>query len=356
MDGSKVINASQITPDWLNAVLRGYGVLSQGEVRRVNPGPVQNTFASAVWRLEVIYSPDASPCAPKRLFLKVSDPGLAPGEFNPTHLYQEFIFYKMVAPLMDETFTIPCYDAAYDPLTGVSHLLLLDVSGTHTACDKPSSLRHCEWAIDSLARLHAFWWDHPRLGQDIGKFITLEEREVDWLDAQKSTTAFMDALGEQLHPSWRATYESVLPALPYLYKRHAAGQNLTLVHGDAHLGNFMFPKDEKNGNTYLIDWQFWHPTIGGTDLAFMMATEWGPEVRRNFEKVLLQRYHHRLLKHGVRNYSLEDCWNDYRLSVILVSIFIPVWRWAVFEWTLDLPTLAKSMTAFEDLKCSELLS
>jgi thiamine kinase-like enzyme len=355
MDGNKILDASQITPDWLNAVLRGYGVLSRGEISRVNPGLVQNTFASAVWRLEVSYSPDASPGAPKKLFLKVSDPGLAPGEFNPTHLYQEFIFYTVVAPLMDGTFTIPCYDAAYDPLTGISHLLLKDVSETHTTYLMPSSQRNCEHAVDSLARLHAFWWDHPRLGQDIGKFTTLEEREADWLDAQKSTTAFMEALGEQLHPSWRATYEHVLPVLPNLFKRHATGRNLTLVHGDAHLGNFLFPKDEGVEFAYLIDWQFWHPTIGGTDLAFMMATEWEPEARRNLEKVLLQRYHHRLLEHGVRNYSLEDCWNDYRLSVILVSIFIPVWRWAVFKWAPDLSTLKNCMTAYEDLKCSELL-
>jgi hypothetical protein len=40
--------------------------------------------------------------------------------------------------------------------------------------------------------------------------------------------------------------------------------------------------------------------------------------------------------------------------VILVSIFIPVWRWAVFHWAPDLPTLETSMAAFEDLRCAEL--
>ncbi len=93
----------------------------------------------------------------------------------------------------------------------------------------------------------------------------------------------MAALGDRLSRPWRAVYERVLPALPGLFGRHATGRNLTLVHGDAHLGNFLFPKDAKAGNTYLIDWQFWHPTIGGTDLAFMMATDWAAETRRRLE-------------------------------------------------------------------------
>jgi hypothetical protein len=41
--------------------------------------------------------------------------------------------------------------------------------------------------------------------------------------------------------------------------------------------------------------------------------------------------------------------------VILVSIFIPVWRWAIFKWGIDTSALEASMTAFEDLRCAELL-
>lgn len=88
---------------------------------------------------------------------------------------------------------------------------------------------------------------------------------------------------------------------------------------------------------------------------FMMATEWEPETRRRLEQGLLRRTYGRLLAHGVRDYQWDDCWNDYRLSVILVSIFIPVWRWAVFKWAPELSTLDRSMTAFKDLECADLL-
>jgi hypothetical protein len=350
-----ISSAEQVTPDWLTIILQKKGLLSHGKVNRVISGQGQANFASSVWRLEVSYSQPDLPGAPKKLFLKTADPSLAPGDFDPGQLYKESFFYSEIAHLMGEVFTTPCYDAAYDADTGASHILLKDLSDTHITCLDPLAADHCEQAVDALAHLHAYWWDHPRLGKDIGKFPTLEERQQDWADTERCTNAFMAALGDQLTRSYRTTYEQVLKALPDLFKRHAANRNLTLVHGDAHLGNYLFSKDPMVRQPYLIDWQFWHPTIGGTDLAFMIATEWEPETRRLLEKSLLQRYYHQLLANGVNGYAWEDCWNDYRLSVILVCIFIPVWRWAVFKWELDILALQRSMQAFDDLKCFELL-
>ncbi|MBN1402603.1 MAG: DUF1679 domain-containing protein, partial [Anaerolineae bacterium] len=129
----------------------------------------------------------------------------------------------------------------------------------------------------------------------------------------------------------------------------------TLVHGDAHLANFLFPREGVAEPAYLIDWQFWHPTIGGTDLAFMIATRWDPAIRRRLEGPLLRRYHEALLRRGVTGFGSEACWDDYRLSVMLVSLFIPVWQATVFRWEPDLTAVARSMGAFEELGCAALL-
>lgn len=354
--GNVIAGAEEVTPEWLAAILREKGALARGRVTRVTPDETESTFASSVSRLEVGYTEDASPGAPRRLILKASSPALAPGEFDPAQTGREYIFYRHVAPMMRAAFTIPCYDAGHEPESGATHILLKDVSETHAACRDPLCGGNCKAAIDALASLHAFWWDHPRLGKDVGKFPTLEERREGWAYATESTVAFMAACGDPLAPAWRATYESVLPALPALSGRHTSGRHLTLVHGDAHLGNFLFPREAHGVPTYLIDWQFWHPTIGGTDLAFMMATSWDPAIRRRLEPGLMQRYYRGLLAGGVRGYAWDDCWDDYRLSVILVSIFIPVWRWALFHWEPDMRALAVSMTAFEDLRCAELLT
>ncbi len=345
----------QVTPAWLTAVLRAQGSLTRGQAAAVTAGPARPSFGSLAVHLHVSYSPDASPNGPQRLFLKLSKPALAPGRFDAQRLQQEASFYSTIAPAMAVPFTIPCYDAAWEPATGASHVLLEDVSETHAAGGDPLHPGHAAQAIDCLARLHAFWWDHPRLGQGIGSLPTWEERMQDCRDAADSTAAFMAALGDTLPPAWRAVYERVLAALPGLFQRHLTGRDLTLVHGDAHLGNFLFPRDAGSSAAYLADWQFWHPTIGGTDLAFMIAAEWEPETRRRLEHGLLQRYYDGLLAHGVQRYGWQQCWDDYRLSVILVSIFIPVWRWAVFRWAPDLAAVHRSMAAFEDLRCAELL-
>jgi hypothetical protein len=308
-----------------------------------------------VWRLDVSYTDEVGSAAPRRLFLKCSNPALAPGKFDAQQLRQEIVFYQTAAPAMAETVTIPCYSTAYAAETGASHLLLKDVSETHAACPVPPVQSNYEQAVDALAGLHAFWWDHPRLGQDVGQFPTLAQRQREWSDARTASAAFAVFLGDALPPAWQKIYERVVAALPDLYQRHAAGKNLTLVHGDAHFGNLLFPKGEGEGGAYLLDWQFWHPTIGGTDLAFLLASETETETRRLFEHTLLRRYYRQLLARGVAGYAWEECWDDYRLSVILVSIFIPVWRWSLFHWEADMAALQRGMTAFEDLHCAEFI-
>lgn len=271
-------------------------------------------------------------------------------------MQKEIDFYRLVVPVMSDTPSVPCYAAAFDPQSNASHLLLLDVSETHEACLDPLHRQNPYRAVEALARLHAFWWDHPRLGDGIGRLPTREAYENSWADTAQRTDAFLQMLGDRLPTAWRRTYERVTQSLPKLYRRHLSGRNLTLVHGDAHLGNFLFPRESSaTGSAYIIDWQFWHPTIGGTDLAFMIATEWEPETRRALEKPLLGHYHTTLLQQGVSNYGWDDCWNDYRLCVILMSLFIPVWRWSIFKWEADIDTVATSMAAFDELGCSELL-
>ncbi len=275
-----ISGAQQVTPGWLTALLRERGILPRGQVLRVTPGQAQSSFASSVWRLEVDYSADAFSAAPHRLFLKCSNPATAPERFDPDHQRKEILFYQTVAPAIAPRFAIPCYAAAYQPETGASHLLLKDVSASHQPVSAPPSPQNYDQAVDVLAELHAFWWDHPSLGKEIGQFPTPAERRQEWLDAGEATGAFIAMLGERLPAAWSSIYRRVLAALPDLYRRHAGGRHLTLAHGDAHLGNFLFPASPAAGPAYLLDWQFWHATIGGTDLAFLLATEAELETRR----------------------------------------------------------------------------
>ena len=356
---SLITDITQVTPEWLSGVLRENGRLPQGEAVNVTCTKQKKTFTSTVTHLEASYSVDTPQTAPRRLFLKMSRSPAEPGDFDEDHFRKEVDFYTVVALAMPHPSSIPCNSAVYSSEEAACHLLLDDVAQTHfqTEHPLPPSDDQCERAINRLAQFHAFWWDHPRLGKDIGDFPTRDERKKGYSDAQKHTHDFMDFLGDRLSTARRDVYDAVLEALPHLSERQQQMKNITLVHGDAHLWNFVFPRDRAANDVYMIDWQFWHPTIGGTDLAFMIAREWYPERRRRLEERLIKQYHRVLLECGVTGYDWIACWRDYRLSVIQVSLFIPVWQWSLFKagpgwwWS----GLERAMLAFEDLQCTELL-
>ena len=137
--------------------------------------------------------------------------------------------------------------------------------------------------------------------------------------------------------------------------RFANAGNITLIHGDLHGLNVLFPHSPHKGDVYFIDWENWRVSVGTDDLAYMMALQWSPERRHRMEMNLLRRYHTTLLTHGVTLYGWEDCWRDYRLSVIR-QLFVPVLLWLhklpPEAWW---PYMEKAALVYQDLSCAELL-
>ena len=74
------------------------------------------------------------------------------------------------------------------------------------------------------------------------------------------------------------------------------------------------------------------------------------------EDALLRHYHATLLKRGVKDYSWEDCWLDYRHSVVS-QMFTPVLQWAGKQiptavWWHNFERISE---ACKDLRCDELM-
>lgn len=130
-------------------------------------------------------------------------------------------------------------------------------------------------------------------------------------------------------------------------------RNLTIVHGDAHTGNFLLPADD--GPVVLIDWQRWDINIATNDLAFLMACQWTPPRRAALERELVEHYYRCLVENGVTDYSWPNCWRDYRESVIL-STLIPIGQFRRQQHPSTYWFGAEfSTAAFVDLCCGELL-
>ncbi len=106
-------------------------------------------------------------------------------------------------------------------------------------------------------------------------------------------------------------------------ERYRPHRNLTLLHGDAHVWNALYPRDPASDDVRLIDWDAWRIDVATDDLAYMIAVHWSPERRRRLERECLRRYHAALSAAGVKGYDFEALWRDYRLSV-LSQITTPV--------------------------------
>jgi hypothetical protein len=166
-----IADVEQITPDWLTNVLGANGHLVKGRVTGVELKASRQTIISNIHYLELRYSADASEEL-HRSCLKASKPGLR--EIAARFGERESQYYNVIAKSTNDPPSATCYDAAFSPDTGKSHMLLADLSETHFQTDwpLPPLKAHCETVLDSFARFHAAWWDRPQLGNSIGKFPT----------------------------------------------------------------------------------------------------------------------------------------------------------------------------------------
>jgi thiamine kinase-like enzyme len=271
----------------------------------------------------------------------------------------EIAFYRDIAPTMPEQLVPRCLGTLEATDSTTWHLLLEDLTDSHfiaTEWPLPPTAKQCEDIVKANARLHATWWDDPRLGASVGSWS-----DAVVMDQYLQTFAdrfgrFTDRFGEMLPPERRHLYERLLDKAPSLLTRYHSRRNLTIIHGDAHPWNFFLPRDDAGRGTRVIDWEDWQIDVATDDLAYMMAMLWYPERRCRMERPLLDLYHAELLTRGVNDYDRQALDDDYRLSTLwlimrpvnhaMANLHPRVW------WN----NLERIMLAVDDLDCRALLT
>jgi hypothetical protein len=270
---------------------------------------------------------------------------------------QETAFYRDVAPRSPRGILPQCFEAVSTDGDGPDSVLLEDLSATHHVIGEwpiPPAQEDCERLLSVYARFHAAWWDHADLGTSAGRFVT--DAELAQIRAMLSErwASLRATIGDRLTTECVDRITRLLEAIPRLNRRYQSRRHLTLIHGDAHVWNALFPNDQA-GPITLIDWASWRIGVATSDLAYMMALHWYPERRARLERPLLRHYHDRLVSYGVRGYGFDALLEDYRLSALRQLTF-PIWQAsakipAVVWWG----HLERGMRAFEDLGCEALL-
>ena len=334
----------------LTDILRRGGSLTQGEIVQVDHDRTARTWVSALDFMRVAYSADATRDLPQALVVKrprADSPG--------TYTDPELDFYRRVALGTGSPPLVRCVAALEESAIG-QVLVLEDLRHSHDHPPWPvaPSERQSEAAIETLAAIHARWWEHAGLGHGVGTAHTSESLRAMVKGVSDHLPAFLGEYGSSLPQSAAAILGRVFSSDLRPWLRLTESRALTVTHGDAHSWNFLFPRSGE-GPAYLIDWQLWHLDVGARDLAFLMALHWSPMRRHEMERDLLHRYHDCLVQLGVAGYSMDDLVLDYRRCVVR-NLTFPILFWrrgmAPEGWW---HRLDYALSAYRELDCEELL-
>jgi hypothetical protein len=339
---------SSLTPKTLSRWLHDSGTLPRGTVIDVRIELEFETSISKLVFLTVAYSDEVPADLPRHLVVKW--PLIQPALNDRS----EAQFYRELASIIGTPPVVRCLAAIEE--SDSDTIVLEDLRGTHDhpPWPLPPSRTDCELALDALVKVHAQWWESPMLGHTVGKLHTTESLTKMVRGVAAHLPAFIDAFGDALTVEARNIFEQVFTSSLKPWLRLAEQRALTIIHGDAHTWNFLFPRSGK-GAAFLIDWQLWHVDVGARDLAFLMALHWYPSRRSELERALVRHYYEGLVAQGRTDYAFDELWLDYRLCAVR-NLTIPIIFWSrgmkPEGWW---HRLECAVMAYRDLACDELL-
>ena len=336
---------SQATAAWLTGVLKAKGVLVNVRVNSVMAEPLPSDN-SHMTRLHLGYENRTEGDLPDSLMLKIVI--TQPGEFGSS----EVDYYtRDYAGLPDAPIPL-CYHAAYSAGQHAYHLLLKDLSATHrNNWETAPTPAYGRSMAEALACLHAHWW-----GQVLAPVAQIERHVA---HVRPGFEPLLAHARDEIPTAWVEALHQIMSAHPAAMRaRLAQDGHFTLIHGDPNPGNILTAV-AGDGQVYLVDrqpfdWSFtaW---LGASDLAYMMALWWDPELRRELEMDVLRHYHASLQQRGVTGYTWEQVLADYRLS-LMQMVYVPM-EWCLLEsdrermrW-LWLVQLQRVMAAVFELDC-----
>jgi hypothetical protein len=352
-----ITSLDQVTTAWLTNVLTKSGALTRGGVATLDLDGTERELSTNA-KIRVGYTTGSRGEMPQRLFLKMVDADMEEEFFGPSEVdyYTRDYVGLSGAPLPR------CYDAAYSEQEQRYHLLIDDMSETHTeAWTKAPTLANGLALSEGLALMHAHWWGSQLL-EEAGALAPTAEQIRRFVNiAEPGAGHIIKRFSTELEPHWPEMIRALFARHPQaMIERTSNGNGFTIIHGDVNQSNTLFPRNADRP-IYIIDRQpfDWSLTIwlAVYDLAYAIVPRWEVETRRKHEEQILRHYHHRLIEYGVQGYSWEQLFDDYRLSAAMCVYVATEWcRGGINEpWiSVWLPMLQRTMTACDDLQCDAL--
>ena len=312
-----------VTDEWLTEALRQDGAIASARVTGHTADLVEQQGAAAVVaRFGLTYDTD-EPAAPRSLIGKFASPHEPiRALMQVTGSYgREIEFYQQFGG--DAGIPTPhSYYASIDPDSGVFALLLEDMSDCRMSDMTDPSVEDIEVAVRHLAAFHAKWWNHPRLRtleslRYPGSPANETFLRLGWGALAAALPVVKERAGDFIPDSLVTLTEGLLSRFDEVleFAQRDEGRT-TLVHGDYHPQQIFF-ESESGGRFAVFDWQTVSAASGGNDLARIIVLGLNIAQREASDGRLTELYHSLLLEHGVKEYSYQDCYDDFRRGMLL---------------------------------------
>jgi aminoglycoside/choline kinase family phosphotransferase len=312
-----------LTAEWLTSVMRNNGsdgVIAGFRTERFGEGA---GMMSLLARVELEYASGSGPASVVVKMPSASDANRATAV--AFHCYErETQFLRDIAPRTPAR--IPrVYHAAID---GEEDFVVVmeDMRGYHIGDQVVGcTVEQARLGMPCIAQFHASFWgkvDHPDYD-----FIPYHYPSY-FSDAMHSTAIqvwdrMVEFAGDALPGELRDVKDRYLAAVPGLQK-WATDEPRTIVQGDFRMDNLFFGTRPEHAPIALSDWQGLLRGKAAHDIAYFLSQSTPTELRREHERDLVARWHAGLVAGGVRDYSAEQAWEDYRRAVLCLWSYVAV--------------------------------
>jgi aminoglycoside phosphotransferase (APT) family kinase protein len=290
-----------ISPEWLNATLRGVAPDA-----RASSVEVVDAHSGTTGRARLAVSWDSGDL-PSTVFVKLppTEPLQRAMVVETGMGTREARFYRELAG--EVPVRVPRPLGSWWTEDRRDYLMLIeDLKGS--GCSFPgfesgADLAVVRSAVEGLARLHAAFWESTRFDADLAWVEPPMHSEMGPQLVARGAKDFGDEQPEAFH------------AMAELYTRNgaafadrlAAGPQ-TLMHGDPHLGNLFLD----GGTVGFLDWACVCRGPGLRDVAYLLCASVETDLRRAEEEALLRGYLEALAVADAPAPGFDDAWREYR--------------------------------------------
>ncbi len=308
-----------ITVEWLNEVFTKKKVLTTDRIIGFNAELLDKQgTTSRLYLITLLYNRDAAQ-GPCRIIAKFSSDDVEINNMVRTFrgFQREVSFYEAFGA--DAGIPVPCcYASGYNADDNSCMLLMDYIDNTRERNVETATIEDIEMAVEHLAIFHAKWWGKVREIKNVCSehapfLLDRRVREVT-IALEKIHNRYSDDVGRTAISLLEFWLSNVRLLTEYLEKGP-----LTLCHSDFHPQQILFPIAEDDPFC-VIDWQFVSSDCGPADLSRIIHTGLLPELRKENERELVEKYYALICRYGVTGYSLEKLWTHYLLGILKIIV------------------------------------